>query len=49
MLNTEFSPWPLFTEEESLVVHNVLLSNQVNYWTGEECLKFEKEFAKFTG
>jgi len=48
MLNTDFSPWPLFTEEEAEAVSNVLLSNKVNYWTGQECRSFEKEFAEFT-
>ena len=27
----------------------VLLSNKVNYWTGQECLGFEKEFASWCG
>jgi len=47
MLNTEFSPWPSFTEEEATAVYEVLLSNKVNYWTGQECREFEKEFAIF--
>jgi len=47
MLNTKFSPWPSFTEEEADAVQNVLLSNKVNYWTGQEGRKFEKEFAAF--
>ena len=45
MLNTNFTSWPLFTEEEANAVKNVLLSNKVNYWTGNECREFEKEFA----
>lgn len=45
MLNTAFSPWPSFTEEEANAVNQVLLSNKVNYWTGQECREFEKEFA----
>ena len=49
MLNTKFSPWPSFTQEEADAVQNVLLSNKVNYWTGEEGREFEKEFATFTG
>jgi len=48
MLNTQFSPWPSFTEEEADVVRDVLLSNRVNYWTGNECRKFEEEFASWT-
>lgn len=49
MLNTPFSPWPCFTEEEADAVKNVLLSNRVNYWTGTECREFEKEFATWCG
>lgn len=45
MLNTRFSPWPSFTAEEAKAVQQVLLSNKVNYWTGQECREFEKEFA----
>ena len=45
MLNTPFSPWPSFTEEEAGAVRGVLLSNKVNYWTGQECREFEREFA----
>ncbi|KKX58429.1 DegT/DnrJ/EryC1/StrS family aminotransferase [Pseudomonas putida] len=49
MLNTPFSPWPSFTEEEADAVRDVVLSNKVNYWTGQECREFEKEFAKWAG
>ncbi|KMV30226.1 aminotransferase [Photobacterium swingsii] len=49
MLNTPFSPWPSFTEEEGNAVRDVLLSNKVNYWTGQECREFEKEFANWAG
>ncbi len=49
MLNTSFTPWPLFTQEEADAVQKVLLSNKVNYWTGQECRLFEKEFAAYTG
>jgi len=45
MINTKFSSWPSFTSEEADSVRNVLLSNKVNYWTGNECREFEKEFA----
>ena len=45
MLNTPFSPWPSFTDEEANVVSKVLLSNKVNSWTGNECKAFEKEFS----
>lgn len=49
MLNTPFSPWPSFTQEEADAVSNVLLSNKVNYWTGNECREFENEFATWAG
>ena len=49
MLNTEFSPWPNFTDEEADAVREVLLSNRVNYWSGRECREFEKEFAAWGG
>lgn len=49
MLNTPFSPWPSFTQEEADAVSCVLLSNKVNYWTGNECREFEKEFAEWVG
>jgi dTDP-4-amino-4,6-dideoxygalactose transaminase len=48
MLNTPFSPWPSFTKEEADAVSRVLLSNKVNYWTGQEGREFEKEFAVFS-
>ena len=44
----QFSPWPSYTDEEIESVKNVLLSNKVNYWTGQECRKFEKEFASWS-
>lgn len=47
MLNTAFSPWPSFTEEEANAVRDVILSNKVNYWTGQECREFEREFAEW--
>jgi len=49
MLNTPFSPWPKFTQHEADAVSRVLLSNKVNYWTGEECRQFEREFADWVG
>jgi len=49
MLNTNFSPWPSFTSEEAEAVQRVLMSNKVNYWTGQEGVEFEKEFAAWAG
>jgi len=49
VLNTPFSSWPSFTEEEADAVRAVILSNKVNYWTGQEARTFEKEFAQWSG
>ncbi|OGQ54833.1 MAG: aminotransferase [Deltaproteobacteria bacterium RIFCSPLOWO2_02_FULL_53_8] len=49
MLNTPFSPWPSFSEEEIETVRQVLKSNRVNYWTGEQGRRFEEEFAAWAG
>jgi dTDP-4-amino-4,6-dideoxygalactose transaminase len=48
MLNTPFSPWPSFSQEEADAASQVILSNKVNYWTGQEGRNFEKEFANFS-
>jgi len=49
MLNTPFSPWPSFSEEEQAAVARVIASNRVNYWTGDESRAFEREFAAWAG
>lgn len=49
MLRGLFPPWPSYTQEEADAVQRVLLSNRVNYWTGEEGRAFEREFAAFAG
>ena len=49
MLNTSVAPWPCFSEEEIEAVSDVLRSGRVNYWTGEECRLFEKEYARWAG
>lgn len=49
MLNTQLPPWPSFTQEEADAVSRTLLSNKVNYWTGQEGREFEKEFATWCG
>ena len=47
MSNPPFSSWPSFTSEEAEAASRVLLSNKVNYWTGDECRQFEREFTQF--
>lgn len=42
-----FKGWPHFSQEEANKAKDILLSNKVNYWTGEECRKFEEEFAEY--
>ena len=49
MIHTPFSPWPSFSLEEADAVRDVVLSNKVNYWTGQEGRSFEKEFAAWAG
>lgn len=49
MKSSKFAPWPNFTDEEANAVRDVILSNRVNYWTGQECQQFEKEFAAWAG
>jgi len=48
MLNSPFSSWPSFTQQEINAVSTVLRSNKVNYWTGQEGRSFEKEFSQFS-
>ena len=43
------SKWPSYSELEADAVRDVLLSNKVNYWTGDEGRQFESEFAKWVG
>lgn len=47
--DVKFPSWPSFTREEADTVSRVLLSNRVNYWTGQEGREFECEFAGFAG
>lgn len=49
MLNQPLAPWPSFSEEEAEAVADVVRSNRVNYWTGQEGRQFETEFAQWCG
>jgi dTDP-4-amino-4,6-dideoxygalactose transaminase len=49
VLDTPFSPWPVFSAEEIEAVSRVLASGRVNYWTGQEGRQFEREFAAWCG
>lgn len=46
-MKKNFPTWPYFAEDECQAVQAVLSSGKVNYWTGEECKKFEEEFADY--
>jgi dTDP-4-amino-4,6-dideoxygalactose transaminase len=49
MLNTKFSPWPVFGPDEIAAATRPLTSGRVNYWTGQEGREFEREYAAYTG
>lgn len=42
-------PWPLFAEDEITAATDVLRSGKVNYWTGDACRQFEREYAAYVG
>ena len=46
---SKFAPWPSLSEEEIEAANVVLRSGRLNYWTGDEGKKFEREFAAFAG
>ena len=48
-MNIKFTQWPFFSQEEIEATSRVLSSGAVNYWTGSECLKFEREFSIWSG
>ena len=45
----KFPPWPSYSEEEGNLAREVVLSNQVNYWTGQRARQFERQFANQFG
>lgn len=45
----KFPPWPVYAHDEREVVDRVLKSGNSNYWTGNECRMFEREFADYHG
>lgn len=48
-MNQTTAPWPHYAPDEIEAVVRVLQSGKVNYWTGEECRLFEKEYAEAAG
>jgi dTDP-4-amino-4,6-dideoxygalactose transaminase len=49
MSDLNFSDWPYYEPDEIEAVTRVLKSGKVNYWTGQEGRKFEREFAEYHG
>ncbi len=48
-MRNDFNPWPAYTKEEADAISRTLLSNRVNYWTGDAARRFEKQFARSIG
>lgn len=46
---TRGGAWPCYGPDEIEAVRAVLASGRVNYWTGEECRAFEREYAQQVG
>jgi len=44
-----YPSWPVYAEDEIAAVLRVLKCGKVNYWTGEECRLFEREYAAASG
>lgn len=44
-----FAPWPHYGDDEIEAVKSAMATGKVNYWTGDECRKFEQEYADFVG
>lgn len=44
-----FPVWPFFDQDERLAVQEVLEGAKVNYWTGQQGMLFEQEFAEYLG
>lgn len=41
--------WPEYAKDERSAADAVLASGRVNYWTGDECRSFEREYAEHLG
>src|SRR6056297_88442 len=41
--------WPQYSPEEIETVGRILRTGKVNYWTGDECTRFEQDFAQYHG
>jgi hypothetical protein len=43
------APWPVFPDDEVDAASAVLRSGKVNYWTGDICRAFERDYAAYVG
>jgi dTDP-4-amino-4,6-dideoxygalactose transaminase len=48
-MSQELPSWPHFGAAERAAVDAALASGRVNYWTGDESRRFEKEYADYLG
>ncbi|NOZ52972.1 MAG: DegT/DnrJ/EryC1/StrS aminotransferase family protein [Gammaproteobacteria bacterium] len=48
-MRIKFQTWPFYENDEIEAVRDVLYSGRVNYWTGDQCKAFEKEYASYCG
>ena len=48
-VSNKLQGWPQFDENAIKAVETVLRSGKVNYWTGKQGMKFEKQFAEWQG
>ncbi|MEH6714992.1 DegT/DnrJ/EryC1/StrS aminotransferase family protein [Parasphingorhabdus flavimaris] len=45
----QIASWPCFSAEEAQAVSDIIVSNKVNYWTGDVGRKFEQNYADWVG
>jgi dTDP-4-amino-4,6-dideoxygalactose transaminase len=48
-MSKKIEMWPNYSSQEVNLVKKILQSNKVNYWTGQQCKLFEKEFSNYVG
>jgi dTDP-4-amino-4,6-dideoxygalactose transaminase len=48
-MRIDIEKWPEYSKKEIELVSTVLKSNRLNYWTGQQCRLFEREFKKYIG
>ena len=45
----KLNSWPNYDSQQAEIVKDILLSNKVNYWTGNIGKTFEKKYAEYVG